>query len=128
MASGSDIARTIEPGSLEYGDRQAITGRLQDSISAIQGGGPPSAPAPGAPAPGPAVDPLARLLGGKYSSDLPVTDGLSVGPGAGPALPGGGVASSPLVEKLRIIATEANSPLLRQYARAQLRREILRSA
>lgn len=127
MPSASDIASTIEPGSLEYGDRQAVAGRLQETIPDLQGGASPSGPAPGAPAPGAAQDPLARLLGGKYSSDLPPTDGLSVGPGAGPPSTGQGIASSPMIEKLRLIATQANSPLLRQYARQALRREIKKS-
>lgn len=127
MVSASDISRTIEPGSLEYGDRQAMSNNLQQALPALQGGASPSGPAPGAPAPGAAQDPLARLLGGKFSSDLPPTDGLSVGPGAGPPSTGAGIASSPLIEKLRLIATEASSPLLRQHARAALRREVLKS-
>jgi len=127
MPSASDISSTIEPGSLEYGDRQVVANRLQQAIPSLQGGATPSGPAPGAPAPGAPQDPLARLLGGAYSSDLPPTDGLSVGPGAGPPSTGAGIASSPLIEKLRLIATEASSPLLRTYARASLRREILKS-
>jgi hypothetical protein len=127
MPSASDISRTIEPGSLDYGNRQVVANRLQETIPALQGGSVPSAPAPGAPAPGGPQDPIARLLSGGYSSDLPPTDGLSVGPGAGPASTGVGIASSPLIEKLRLIATEASSPLLRTYARASLRREILKS-
>jgi hypothetical protein len=127
MPNADQISRTIEPGSLPQGDRQVVKDRLQQSLSSLQGGGAPSAPASGAPASGGPQDPLARLLGGKFSSDLPPTDGLSVGPGAGPASTGVAIASSPLIDKLRLIATEASSPLLRAYARASLRREIKKS-
>lgn len=124
MPSADDIARTIEPGSLEQGDRQAVASQLQQAIPSLQGQGSPSGPAPGAPAPGAPTDPMARLLNGGYGSDLPVTDGLSVGPGAGPSSAAQGIASSPLIERLRLVATEAKSPLLRQQARQALRREI----
>ena len=48
----------------------------------------------------------------------PVTDGLSVGPGAGPAMQDPMLGSK--AERIRLIATQAESPMLRAAARAQL--------
>ena len=127
MVSASDISRTIEPGSLEYGDRAAVTDRLQQALPTLQQGTGSSAVAPGAPAPGSPVDPMKRLLEGGYKSDLPVTDGLSMGPGAGPPTTGVAMAESPMIAKLRLVAMQAESPLLRHYARTALRRELKRN-
>jgi hypothetical protein len=124
MPSASDISDTIQPGSLEYGERQAVAGRLQEALPTLQGGTSSSAVAPGAPAPGAPQDPMQRLLGGGFSSDLPVTDGLSLGPGAGPPTSSVAMAESPTIGKLRLIAMQASSPLLRHYARTALRREL----
>ncbi len=124
--SADDISRSIEPGSTEYGDRDALAGRIQDAL----GGGAGGAPAPGAQvtpsAPqGGGMDPMQRLLGGAHSTDMPATSGMSVGPGSsGQAT---AMADSPRIEKLRSIATGAKSPYLRQLARDALRREIKRN-
>lgn len=123
MPSADDIMRTVEPGSLPQGDRQKMASQLQQALGSA-GGGPP-VPAAQPPVSGGGVpSPLSRLLGGGGSSDLPVTDGLSVGPGAGPSLGPVASAENPLIGKLRVIAMEASSPLVRYQARTALRREM----
>jgi len=121
MASADAIARSIEPGSTEYGERQEIASRLDQALSAAPQPGPAVAPGP---APASLTNPMDKLLGGGHSSDLPVTAGLPVGPGPGPASASRGLASSPKAEQLRAIATSAKSPILRQLARDALAREI----
>jgi hypothetical protein len=68
-------------------------------------------------------DPLGALAGGSVGSDpnLPVTDGLSVGPGA---VPYADQAADPLQERLLAMAQEAESPRLRAVARAALRQHV----
>ncbi len=109
MPNASDIADSIEPGSTEYGDRQVIEERIQQAAS--QRAEPRT---PGAVS-GATQD---RLSQGSVS-DLPITSGLSVGPGAGPS------ATSALgegtdIEQFRLIATTARNPLLRKLARDAL--------
>lgn len=107
-----DISDTIEPGSTEYGDRQV----LEDQMRQIQEQGNTRRPS----TPGAATQRARDRLAAGPVSDAPVTDGLSVGPGAGPqhvANP----ASGPLAEKYRIMATEARNPYLRHLARNALR-------
>jgi hypothetical protein len=120
MANADDIARTIEPGSLEQGDRNKIRGQLMEAFQS-NGTNPVGA---GAAAQSGAGNPLDALMGGQHSSDLPVTDGLSVGPGRGPAETT--TTQSPLIEKLRALAVGANSPVLKQLARQALRAELAR--
>lgn len=111
-----EVSDTIEPGSLEYGDRQVVADRMSQ-IQAQNGPAPPSvAPGPSSPALGNARD----KLGQGPVSDKPVTAGLSVGPGGGPPQvidPSMG----PEAEKLRLIATNARNPYLRHLARNSLR-------
>ena len=114
-----DISRAIEPGSIPQGGRQEFEGNLSAALGA-EGGAPPSqgGPAPALPTPGGTME---SLLGGAIpGDDLPVTDGLSVGAGAG------GPTSDPMLSdtagKLRLIAQGAVSPYLRFQARAELRR------
>lgn len=117
MPSGDEIARSIEPGSTEYGDRQVIEDRIRQVGAQAQA---PQVPAPGA-ASGRGMD---RLTQGPVS-DLPVTDGLSVGPGATPQ-PADALAASPRVDQLRLIAQNARTPRLRALARDMLRAEAKR--
>lgn len=125
MASADEIARSIEPGSTEYGDREVLAGQLQDALGG--GAAAPAGPSVGpGPAPSATTDPMAKLLGGGHKTDLPTTSGLSVGPGAGPVA-SQGVATSPRIDQLRAIATGAKSPYLRQLARDALRRELKRN-
>jgi hypothetical protein len=126
MAANSKlVSGSIEPGSIPYGER----GQLQDNISSVmsgasggqQGGG--GAPAGGgAPPPLPSTgDPMASLLGGAVAGDdLPVTDGLSIGPGAG--APTNDPMLGTKAQKYRSLATEASSPAVRALARQALRK------
>lgn len=126
MVSADDISRTIEPGSTEFGERDDIEANLQSAIPQLQGSAGPASPGllPSGGA-GSSVNPMQELLGGEVS-DLPVTDGMSVGPGAGPGQTAQGVADSPTMNKLRLLATEAKNPVLRQKARNALRAELRR--
>jgi len=122
MPTADEISRSIEPGSLEYGDRQVVSDRLSQISAQAQPQGPSIAP-PVGPAAGGAD---AKLAGGPVS-DKPVTSGLSVGPGAGPesAID---PAQSAEAEKYRTIAANARNPYLRHLARNALRALINRSA
>ena len=117
MPSADAISDTIEPGSLEYGDRQVVQDRIQQAMVQSQDRRPST---PGA------VSQAAqsRLASGPVS-DRPVTDGLSVGPGAGPTqirTP----ELDPKVEQYRLIAANARNPQLRHLARSALRATITR--
>ncbi len=114
MPSADEISRSIEPGSLESGNRQVVS----DRISQIVGPGAQSQPSQPGAASGRAQD----RLGAGPVSELPVTDGLSVGPGAAPANTPQ-IAQSPRVDQLRIVAKNARSPRLRALARDLLRVE-----
>ena len=96
---------------MEYGDREVVADRMAQ-IQAQSG-----APKTGNPtqALGQATD----RLGAGPVSDLPVTDGLSVGPGRSPGQSMNPM-QSPAAEKWRILASEARSPQLRALARKKL--------
>lgn len=113
MVSADDIARSIEPGSTEYGDRQVVEDRIRQ-VSAQAQAAPPVRDGSRARA---ALD---KTVAGPVS-DQPITAGLSIGPGAGPTSQA--VVQGPRVEKLRILAKEARSPRLRALARDLLRAE-----
>lgn len=117
MPSASDISDSIAPGSTEYGDRQVIEDRIQQA--AVQS---PTPRVPGQ-ASGATQD---RLSAGPVS-ELPVTDGLSVGPGTGPVR-AAGVEQGQTPEQLRLIATNARNPVIRKLARDALRANLNRSA
>lgn len=109
----------IAPGSTEYGERQ----NLEQGISSAMGaaGQPTGGAQPAVPVPPMPDNPLGALLSGEIKGDqLPVTDGLSVGPGAGP--PQNDPMMSTRAQRLRTIATEAASPVARSAARRALRR------
>lgn len=116
MVSADDIARSIEPGSTEYGDRQVVEDRIRQ-VSAQAQAAPPTRDGSRARS---ALD---KTLGGPVS-DQPITAGLSLGPGAGPSRQP--VVAGPRIEKLRILAQEARSPRLRALARDLLRAEARR--
>ena len=111
MPSADEISRSIEPGSTQYGDRQVV----EDRIAQVMQSGNRTAAPPGAAS----QAGMGKLEQGPVS-DLPVTDGLSVGPGAGPA-PADPLAGIPKAEQLRILAKEARSPRIRALARSSLR-------
>ena len=111
MPSADDISRSISPGSTEYGDRQVLEDRIAQVVQ--QQAAPAVAPPGAASSAG-----LSKLSQGPVS-DLPITSGLSVGPGAGPARDP--LAGVPKAEQLRILAREARSPRIRALARDSLR-------
>ena len=125
MATREQMTDSIEHGSTPYGER----GPMEDSISSGLGASPPPGAGGGGPMaqPQPNVapvggSPMDLLLSGDYPNDpsLPLTDGLGVGPGAGPLEPEGPPVP-PLVERFRMVAQHAKSPTLRAEARAALK-------
>jgi len=120
MATASQLQASIEPGSTEFGDRA----RLEQGLAAVSGAGQPAQGRPGVGAPPQgglpdSGDPISALLAGKGASDLPVTEGMSVGPGGGPM---GAEPDLDLVQKLEALAVGARTPALRVAARQSLRR------
>lgn len=118
------IQDAISPGSTPYGERGALEGAISDAGAA--GGGLAAAATPGGSTVPPigldGSDPLGALLGGEVPiNDAPVTDGLSVGPGATPFAD---QSPDPLHDRLLALATEAESPRLRAQARALLRQHV----
>jgi len=121
MPAGSELTSdAIAPGSMAYGDR----GPLEQGLSSAMGGG-GGAPQGGAPAPTALPtpeNPLGALLSGQVGGgDTPITDGLSVGPGANPVTAPDQMLGD-RASRLRMIATEAASPQMRELARSMLRR------
>lgn len=117
MPNAKEVSASITPGSLEYGDRQVVEDRIQQAMVQSQSAQPAKTGSVSQAAQG-------RLASGPVS-DLPVTDGLSTGPGAGPAQlrrP----ELDPMIEQYRMIALNARSPQLRQLARNALRATITR--
>jgi hypothetical protein len=116
-----DLSAAIEPGSLPYGARQQLEANLPQALA---GGAPEEGG--GGELGGPVAipeDPIGALLSGEVEPDQegPVTEGLSVGLGAGPFSEPDEMMSS-RAEKLRMLAQEASSPLIQQAARNELRR------
>jgi hypothetical protein len=120
-ASPSQIAGSIGAGTTEYGQRQQLAADIQSATagaSAPSGTGP--APVGGSAGVGPG-DPIGAMLSGMVTSgEDPLTSGLSVGPGAGPASPMG--AGMDMQAKLLSVANNARSPQLRAQARQTLQR------
>ena len=114
MPNADEISRSISPGSTEYGDRQVIEDRIGQVVQQARS---PAAATPGSASTGG----LNKLSSGPVS-DLPVTDGLSVGGGAG-ATPDP-LAGVPMVDQLRVLAEHARSPRLRMLARDALRAKV----
>ena len=117
MPNASDIADSIEPGTTEYGDRQVIEERMQQASSQAQASAPARTGATASAA-------QSRLASGPVS-DLPVTDGLSVGPGSSPQT-ARNPATDPQLEKYRLLAMNARSPVLRKLARNALQASVAR--
>ena len=121
-ATASDLSAGIAPGSLPHGSR----GDLEAGLASAIGTSAPSVDG-AAGAVDPPVDsvddPIAALLNGDITpggGGGPITEGLSVGSGAGPAGQVSGV--SPEQARLQQIAMQAKHPLIRQMARNELRR------
>lgn len=126
MAAGVDaIQNAISPGSTAYGER----GALESAISAGAGAGGVAGVGSDPVAQGggtvgvDGTDPLGALLGGEIPVDpnMPVTSGLSVGPGPGRAED---TQRDPVQERLIAIAFNAQSPQLRAMARGALRQMV----
>lgn len=119
-ATASDLAKAIQPGSIPQGQRAPLEAGLGQAVGGGTAPDPSVAAGAVAAPPGGPNDPIAALLGGgvKPGGDtLPLTDGLSVGPGAVPP----SQAEDPRIVKLQQIATQASSPVLRALARNGLR-------
>lgn len=119
MATAEQMRNSIEPGSIPQGGRQGLEQAL-GQIAPQQGMLPGPAQGQmmtesiGAPS-----NPLDPLVAGELDvNDDELTAGLSVGPGPGPEpeIP------SDRVQRLRILAVSARSPVLREVARRSLRR------
>lgn len=123
MAAGTDLTQqAVAPGSVPYGDKGPLLQGISGALGAAGGGGgqPGTAPAP----PAPRMDnPLQAMLNGSVSPQggLPISDGLSVGPGAGPVPAGPDPMLGDRANRLRAIAQQASSPQLRAIARNALR-------
>lgn len=106
MPAGIDkTQKAIEPGSTPYGERGNLEANISQGMSPGAAPGAPGVSPPGVGAPTP-TDPIGALLSGEIKGDnLPVTEGLSVGPGSGP--PEQDPMMSTRAQKLRMIATEA---------------------
>lgn len=118
MATAEELTHSIAPGSMPYGERDD----LEEGLSQIATGSDPlQAGAPGAPPVTAEGDltPEDVLTNGEAVSELPITSGLSVGPGPGPF---GGINATPEQVKLREVALTADSALVRHMATLALRR------
>jgi len=116
VPSASEISDSISPGSTEYGDRQVIEDNIQQVVQAEPVGhvaGSSSAGAQG------------KLSQGSFS-DLPVTDGLSLGPGAGPPQ-NATIEGGANIDKFRLIAKNGRNPVIRKMARDAIRAHLNRS-
>lgn len=120
-ATKDQMGRTV---SMDYGQKGQFMSALQGPGSGgAQGGGPAPAAPPAGVAPSP-TDPLGMLLGGALGPGPgdPVTAGLSVGPGGGPTT--APAVTDDVVERLRLVAQNAKTPMLRSMARAALLRRV----
>ena len=127
MANANDIAAAVTPGSMPYGERQKFAGSLQQAMPGGTGQGPPSPPGLPPIVPQKDMGPLDVLTQGVHSSADPVTAGLTVGPGRTPAAPGAPLLDQDKMSRLRDIAMNARTPVLRNAAR-QLLRQMAREA
>lgn len=115
--------KAIEPGSTEFGDRAGLEQGLVAANQAAGGG--PAGVAPPTTAVPSGGNAISDMLSGaiKTDSGLPLTDGLGVGPGQGPASQQtAGPLDSDLATKLKMLASQASSPALRLLALNQLKR------
>lgn len=112
--------KAISPNSTAYGDRQTLEAGLSQAGGGGEGGAPTGAgPAPILPATG---NPLGDMLSGAITPDSsgPLTEGLSVGPGAGPIEQPPGPYDNDEARKLQELSTQSTSPTLRRLAQIRL--------
>ncbi len=117
--TAKEAINSIEPGSVPQGERGALEQGLQETLGGAPGG------APGAGTAGPlptSNDPLGALMGGGVNpgNENPPTQGMSVGPGEGPATPD--PMQSTKAVRLRMIAEYAKTPALKLLAIRMLKR------
>ena len=113
MATADQLRKSIEPGSIPHGGRAGLEQNLGElpSTGATQ----PAQPAVGGAAPS-GADPLGAILGGEVNpggQNVPLTDGLSVGPGQG----GPADIPSEKNQRLALLAKASRSPQIRAAAR-----------
>jgi hypothetical protein len=128
-ATGEQMGAAIAPGSIEYGKKEQLVRALGGMMAGAPRNPRATTPAPpkgnrGGQAPG---DLMGMLTGGALPpAGLPLTDGLSVGPGAGPVLQDASSIPSALEDRLRLVALNAKTPMMRAMARNALRRQVTR--
>ena len=113
-----DPRRAIQAGSIPSGDRgpleDLLGGGAQTPPAETAAAGPGSIPTPN--------DPLGALLSGEVSPEGGIpTAGLTVGDGPGPT-EGPDLMQGDKAVRLRLIATQAATPSVRNAARRALRR------
>lgn len=118
-ATNEDLRQNVDPGSMPYGMRQAF----EASLGNLGAGANPATALPaGDEELGIPSNPLDPLLSGDIpTGSSPLTSGLSVGPGPGAMDLGLAPIVDSRVDRLRIMAMNAASPVLRQMARRALR-------
>ena len=118
-ASADDLQKSIQPGSVPSGERDDLEAGLAQAVGGGAGAA-PTAPPGGASSFPSMSSPLGAMLSGEVKQDgLPLTDGLSNGPGAGPSR-GNPVMQSPEAVKLRSLAEHSKTPLVRALALRRL--------
>lgn len=117
------MSGSIEPDSLEYGARDDLEAGLPAAMPQPTAGAAPETGAGAIAFEGPGEDPFELMLGAEEGNNIPITEGLSVGPGAGPAARGLPPLDS-MDQRLKLVATGARSPVLRAMARNALRRRL----
>lgn len=122
MTTRDTAKRAIVPGSLPYGERTGFEAAIDRTLGGTRGAAPASvSPPAGVGAVLPRRTPLDFLLKSKvFKTSLPVTAGLSVGPGPGPSMDLSGLPLDRMA-RLQEIALNARSPVLRSHARILLR-------
>jgi hypothetical protein len=111
MASPTDIVESIDPGTIEQGERGGLEDQMRQVLAQQTAGTAP-------PPPGATASLAQQSLQTRPTSDSPVTAGLPLGPGPGPRP---SFTEAPEVEHYRVIAQHARNPMLKAYARNALR-------
>lgn len=117
MASPTEIVESIDPGTVEHGERVGLEDQMRQVLAQQTAG-------TQAPPPGAAAALAQQSLSTRPTSDKPVTAGLSVGPGPGPSPE---FTEAPEVEHYRVLAQHARNPMLKAMARNALRAATMRS-
>ncbi len=116
MATADQLRKSIEPGSIPHGDRAGLEQNLGELPST--GAAQAAQPSVGGPSPS-GADPLGAILSGEVNPGgmgVPLTDGLSVGPGQG----GPADIPSDKQQRLHLLARASRSPQIRAAARLAL--------